>query len=86
GPIPFLVVECTHDNNVRGMAHYADDIQPGSLSELIGDGRLAITLEPEQSSERYQSIVELTGSTLAEAIDDYLSRSEQLDTGIWLAV
>ncbi len=86
GQIPFLVVECTHDKNMRGMAHYADDIQPGSLSELIGDGRLAITLEPEQSSERYQSIVELTGNTLAEAIDDYLSRSEQLDTCIWLAV
>ena len=86
GPIPFMVVECTHDRNVRGMAHYAEDIQPGSLPDLVGDGRLAITLEPANSAERYQSIVELTGNNLAEAIDDYLSRSEQLDTRIWLAV
>lgn len=86
GKIPFLVVECTHDRNLRGMAHYAEDIQPGSLAELVGDGRLAITLEPANSHERYQSIVELSGDTLAEAIDDYLSRSEQLDTRIWLAV
>lgn len=86
GKIPFLVVECTHDHNLRGMAHYAEDIQPGSLSELVGDGRLAITLEPANSRERYQSIVELRGDTLAEAIDDYLLRSEQLDTRIWLAV
>lgn len=86
GAIPFMVVECTHDRNVRGMAHYAEDIQPGSLPDLVGDGRLAITLEPANSAERYQSIVELTGNNLAEAIDDYLSRSEQLDTRIWLAV
>lgn len=86
GQVPFLVVECTHDKNLRGMAHYADDIQPGTLPELVGDGRLAITLEPQDSSERYQSIVELSGNTLAEAIDDYLCRSEQLDTRIWLAV
>ena len=86
GPIPFLVVECTHDRNLRGMAHYDKNIRPGTLPEMIGDGRLAITLEPQDSSERYQSIVELTGNTLAEAIDDYLCRSEQLDTRIWLAV
>jgi molecular chaperone Hsp33 len=86
GPIPFLVVECTHDRNLRGLAHYNDDIQSGTLPELVGDGRLAITLEPQDSSERYQSIVELSGDTLAEAIDDYLSRSEQLETEIWLAV
>jgi len=86
GQIPFLVVECTHDRNLRGMAHYMEGIQPGTLPELLGDGRLAITLEPAHSQERYQSIVELTGNTLADAIDDYLSRSEQLDTRIWLAV
>lgn len=86
GAIPFLVVECTHDRNVRGMAHYDENIQPGTLPELVGNGRLAITLEPADSAERYQSIVELSGNTLAEAIDDYLSRSEQLDTRIWLAV
>lgn len=86
GPVPFLVVECTHDRNLRGMAHYAEDIQPGTLPELVGNGRLAITLEPADSPERYQSIVELSGDSLAEAIDDYLSRSEQLDTRIWLAV
>lgn len=86
GQIPFMVVECTHDRNLRGMAHYAADIQPGTLAELVGDGRLAITLEPANSKERYQSIVQLTGNNLAEAIDDYLSRSEQLDTHIWLAV
>ena len=52
GPIPFMVVECTHDRNLRGMAHYAGDIQPGSLPDLVGDGRLAITLEP---ANRYTS-------------------------------
>ena len=86
GPVSFMVVECTSERNLRGLAHCEEDVSSTSLRELIGDGRLAITLEPTEGTERYQSIVELTGETLAEALDDYLMRSEQLDTHLWLAV
>ena len=86
GPVSFMVVECTSDRNLRGLAHCEDNISTSRLPEMVGNGRLAITLEPLEGTERYQSIVELTGDTLAEALDDYLYRSEQLDTHLWLSV
>ncbi len=86
GPVSFLVVECTAERTLRGLAHADEDVTTTDLRELVGKGRLAITLEPDAEGERYQSIVELTGATLAEAIENYLERSEQLDTRLWLAV
>ena len=86
GPVSLMVVECTSDRTLRGLAHSTDHLDTGSLVELVGKGRLAITLEPEQTGERYQSIVELTGETLADAIENYLDVSEQLETKLWFAV
>jgi molecular chaperone Hsp33 len=86
GPVSLMVVECTSERTLRGLAHSTDDINTGNLAELVGKGRLAITLEPEQTGERYQSIVELTGDSLADAIENYLDVSEQLETKLWFAV
>lgn len=83
GPISMMVVECTSQRTVRGLAHYKDEVPEHGLAEQFGDGRLAITLEPEQG-ERYQGIVALEGDNLSEAIEGYLDRSEQLATRIWL--
>ena len=38
----------------------------------------------QKKGERYQGIVTLTGENLAAALTDYLLRSEQLDTDLWL--
>lgn len=86
GPVNLLVVEGSSDKTLRGMAvcHEDKNFSSESLTDLFGDARLVITLEPAQG-ERYQGIVELTGEKLADALTDYLLRSEQLDTGIWLA-
>lgn len=87
GPVSLMVVEGRSDKTLRATATLkegADGFSEDSLSELFGDARLVITLEPEKG-ERYQGIVALTGNNLADALTDYLMRSEQLDTGIWLA-
>lgn len=85
-PIKLMVVECETGNHLRAVAQYDENIQANNnLSELIGKGKLVITLEPSAGGERYQSIVEITGDSLAEAISDYLIRSEQLETKLWLA-
>jgi molecular chaperone Hsp33 len=86
GPISLMVVECTSERTLRGLAHAAEDLPDGDLGTLVGPGRLAITLEPDDGPERYQSIVELTGDTLSEVLENYLDISEQLDTRLWLAV
>ena len=89
GPVSLLVVEGTSDKTLRAMASWKDELEKDQLAGenlpgLFGDGRLVITLEPEQG-ERYQGIVALTGNTLADTLTDYLLRSEQLDTDLWLA-
>ncbi len=85
-PIKLMVVECDSENHLRAVAQYDEGIQTSiKLSELVGAGKLVITLDPATGGERYQSIVDVTGESLADAITDYLVRSEQLDTNIWLA-
>ena len=86
GPISLLVVEGTSEKTLRAIASLKEkaDFNTENLQALFGDARLVITLEPEQG-ERYQGIVALIGDSLADALTDYLLRSEQLDTGIWLA-
>jgi len=85
GPITLMVVECSNAHELRGLAHWHDLPAEGNLSTLAGDGQLTITLEPTDGQERYQSIVELKGDNLSDAIMNYLQQSEQLDTHLWLA-
>lgn len=84
GPLKLMMVECTDGHVLRGIAQ-CDDAVPSDLPALIGNGRMVITLEPEEGRERYQSIVNLYGLSLADALGDYLIRSEQLDTRLWLS-
>jgi molecular chaperone Hsp33 len=55
------------------------------LPHLFGDGRLVITIDPVKGKERYQGTVELHGGTIAQALESYFVRSEQLATRLWLA-
>jgi molecular chaperone Hsp33 len=44
-----------------------------------------ITLDPKDGNQAYQGIVALEGDTIAEILRNYMTRSEQLDTHLWLA-
>jgi molecular chaperone Hsp33 len=94
GPVPLLVVECNADMTMRATATISDgiDIDPGaSFRELVnagGKGRFAITLDPmdkARGQQPYQGIVPLEGNSVAEVLGNYMLRSEQLDTQLWLA-
>jgi len=80
GPIRLLVVQCNRDLKVRAMADWRDPLPTGGL---LGGGRLAVTLEPAMG-ERYQGIVPIVGSGMAQSLDAYFQRSEQLATKLWL--
>jgi len=93
GPINLLVVDCSPHHgddesgplyHVRGMATWTGEVPDGDLKSRFGNGSLVITIDPGPGSKRYQGIVELAGSSMADAIDDYLERSEQLPTRMWL--
>jgi molecular chaperone Hsp33 len=80
GPVKLLVADCTADLKIRGMASY-EAPERKSISErgLLGDGRLAVTLEDVKSGRVYQSLVPLEGETLQQIFEHYLSQSEQLE-------
>jgi molecular chaperone Hsp33 len=86
GAVPLLMVECSSEGEVRGIARYqAERVKADAgLRELMPDGVLAMTVDPK-SGQRYQGIVELSGATLAESLTDYFATSEQLPTRFWLA-
>lgn len=85
GPIPLLVVECTSELALRGLAHWRDNLREGTLCELVGPGRFVITLDPREGCHTYQGIVDLAGESVAAALEHYMLHSEQLDTRLWLA-
>lgn len=77
GPLSMLMVECSSQQEVRAIARYSDDLSGSSLTELMPDGMLAITIDPTQG-QRYQGVVALQGDSLADSLAGYFDSSEQL--------
>ena len=84
GPVKLLVVECTSDHHMRATAKWSEVPASGTLADLVGDGKFAITLDPGQGRPGYQGVVELAGATIAAALEQYMLRSEQIETRLWL--
>ena len=85
GPMHLLVAQCTSKGRVRGLAKWEGESPEGSLCELAGDARLAITIERGPGEDRYQGIVPVTGDSLADCLDHYFAGSVQVPTRLWLA-
>ena len=83
GAIKLLVVECSGDLKLRATAKWEGTLH-GRLSDLVGDGRFVITLVQKNGKQAYQGIVALEGESVAEILQNYMTRSEQLDTRLWL--
>jgi len=77
GPVRLLVADCTAELRIRGMASYEKPPGPARQRDLLGDGRLSVTLEDLKSGQFYQSLVPLEGETLEQIFEHYLSQSEQ---------
>ncbi|MDW5416076.1 Hsp33 family molecular chaperone HslO [Iodobacter sp. CM08] len=86
GPLKMLVVECTSEMTMRATARWEGLIaNDATLAELIGQGQFSIMIDP-QDGETYQGIVGFEkGQSVAQIIETYMQRSEQLDTKLWLA-
>ncbi|MCK5903307.1 MAG: Hsp33 family molecular chaperone HslO [Cocleimonas sp.] len=85
-PVSLLVVQVSSENTVRGLARWNQTIpDDANYHDLFNEGRITITVETENNKERYQSIVALTGNSLAASLTAYFETSEQLRTRLWLA-
>ena len=89
GPVNLLMADITSDGDMRGYARFdgeavelASDQSGSMVPKFLGAGHLALTIDQGQDMERYQGIVELTGSSIAECAQEYFKNSEQLETAI----
>ncbi|MEG3133708.1 Hsp33 family molecular chaperone HslO [Rouxiella sp. T17] len=84
GPLKLAVINGNNLQEMRGVARLQGDIAPEStLKQMLGNGYMVITISPSEG-ERYQGVVGLEGETLAECLEDYFMRSEQLPTRIFI--
>ena len=93
GAIALMVVECRADLSLRATVKMRERALPAApnLQSLVNPGGTAkfiVVLDPPKHTpgrQVYQGIVPLEGDTIAAALEQYMLRSEQLDTRIWLA-
>lgn len=95
--IRLLVVDLTHDGNIRGYARF-DEARIKKLSgqgvsrktpeipEFFGPGRLVFNLMYGDAARPYQGIVPLEGRILAECAETYFRQSVQSEAKFMVAV
>lgn len=82
GPLRLLLVQCSSELRVRGMAQW----RPHTESEpLLGEGRLVVNLDTGERNGLYQGIVPLVSNHLEACLEAYFRQSEQLATRLVLA-
>jgi len=82
GQVSMLMAECRDQQSLRAIASYKD--YPDPEQPLIGDGQMAIIIEPDEG-ESYQGIVLVEDNNFSEVLEKYFLHSEQLRTRIWLS-
>ncbi|MFT8737306.1 MAG: Hsp33 family molecular chaperone HslO [Zymomonas mobilis] len=90
GAVDLLVCDFK-DNIIRGYLEFNAEREAAlpenlALTDIVGEGYLAIIFDQSATRERYQGIVPLTGDTLASAVENYFTQSDQIPTLIRIAV
>jgi molecular chaperone Hsp33 len=84
--LKLLVVECSSNLEIRATAKWSGDIAQADFLSLIKGGQFVITLDNKQDNgQTYQGIVPIEGANIAEILQNYMQRSEQIETRIWLS-
>lgn len=82
GRLQMLVMQCTSDLDMRGMASLDEAATAGSFAELTEAARCAITVD---AGERpYQGIVAIQGESFAKSLEHYFDRSVQVPSHVAL--
>jgi molecular chaperone Hsp33 len=88
GPLTTVLAECRSRHLLRGIARWPESQslpQSASMTDLLGQGQLALTLIPDNSDQPYQGLVGITDSGLAGNLEQYFAVSEQLQTRLMFA-
>lgn len=82
--ISMVMTECTDQLEFRGIVQGEGEFEPQAFNELFEGGVLAITIEPKHG-QRYQGVVPLERSSLADCLALYFEQSEQLVSWFFIA-
>ncbi|MGN1209953.1 MAG: Hsp33 family molecular chaperone HslO [Duodenibacillus sp.] len=95
GPVKLALVEVRTGLLVRATAQLrvppeavAETADFKSLVNASGNGRCAVILDMDArpaGEQPYQGVVPLTGETVAQTLESFMTQSEQLPTKLWLA-
>lgn len=88
GPIRFVVAEWVKGAGVRAMAQLIPGetiAEDATLTDMLGEGSFAMTIDPGEGKERYQGLVPLEGDSLSDCAEAYFKQSEQVPTMIRIA-
>ncbi|MBT8103368.1 MAG: Hsp33 family molecular chaperone HslO [Gammaproteobacteria bacterium] len=82
GVLRMLVMQCTSELELRGMASSAPDSTATDFKDLIDKGHCAVTVD---TGERpYQGIVDINDISLAASLEHYFARSVQVPSHLAL--
>ena len=82
GALQMLVMQCTSQLNMRGMAAVAEGRSSASFVDLTANAHCAITVD---AGERpYQGIVAIEGESLSARLEHYFERSVQVPSHVAL--
>jgi len=82
GTLQMLVMQCTSDFDIRGMAAVHEGKNAETFAELTSKAHCAVTVD---AGERpYQGIVDIESTSLAASLEHYFARSVQVPSHIAL--
>ena len=82
GVLRMLVMQCTSELHLRGMASAEPDSIAGGFGDLIEQGHCAVTVD--NGDRPYQGIVDIDDASLAASLEHYFVRSVQVPSHVAL--
>jgi molecular chaperone Hsp33 len=82
GALQMLIMQCTSELHMRGMASVEADYTARNFVELAGNAHCAITVD--NGDRPYQGIVAIDGESLSSSLEHYFERSVQVPSHVAL--
>lgn len=84
--LPLLLVQCDHQQQLRGFAKFEEGLSPDDYQEAFMQGTLVLTINQYHQTQSWQSVVAIHSTAMADNLMHYFAQSEQIATRVWLAV
>ncbi len=84
GPLSMLVMQCTDNLDIRGMASASDVSSDADFGSLVTNARCAVTIDAGAMERPYRGIVEVSAGSLAMSLENYFGQSVQVPSHLAL--